>query len=77
MKPGGIEESIHFAVTRYALFDEVSDSFADEGLKTEDILLEFSETSTGNLSISWKVKQSLGITVNEMASSLKYKFATL
>lgn len=61
LKPDGIEESIQSASILLALFG--SKPADNSELKEEDLVVELNETSNGNLSISWKLKQILGITV--------------
>lgn len=63
MKPEGIEDSIQSSAISIALLG-ASSSTTDE-LKEEDLVVEIGEMgSTGNLNVSWKLKQMLGITVN-------------
>lgn len=63
MKPEGIEDSIQYSAISLALLGTLSTS--DE-LKEEDLVVEIGEMgSTGNLNVSWKLKQMLGITVNK------------
>jgi len=59
MKPEGIEDSIQSSAISLAILGlPVTD------LKDEDLIVEIVEMGpNGNLNISWKLKQMLGITV--------------
>ena len=61
LKPDGIEESIQSASISLALFG--SKPVDQSELKEDDLMVDFTETSSGNLNITWKLKQILGITV--------------
>lgn len=71
LKPDGIEESIQSASISLALFGEFGiNNSGNSGnsndileLKEDDLVVEVQETGSGNLNISWKLKQVLGITV--------------
>lgn len=74
IKPDGIEESIQSASISLALFGEFNiNNFGNSEnsgnsddipeLKEDDLIVEVQETGSGNLNISWKLKQILGITV--------------
>ena len=59
MKPEGIEDSLQSSAISLALL-----GIPTTELKEEDLIVEITEMgSTGNLNISWKLKQMLGITV--------------
>lgn len=59
LKPEGIDESIQSCAVSFALFGKITGS----ELKESDLAVEFVETGSGNLNITWKLKQMLGITV--------------
>ena len=70
LKPDGIEESIQSSAISMAIFGTTN---SNDELKGEDLVVEVVETgSGGNLTFSWKLKQSYGITVGKKGSeSLK------
>ena len=65
LKPDGIEDSLQNSLTRCALYGDSREKFLGDEMvsKDDEILLEVKENSTENLNVSWKLKQSLGITV--------------
>lgn len=58
-KTEGIEDSINASAISLGLLG------SDQGseLKKEDLVVDFVESNGGDLNISWKLKQSFGITV--------------
>ena len=63
LRPEGIDESIQTASISIAIFGKKPANEQSE-LKEDDLVVEMKETANGNLNISWKLKQILGITVN-------------
>lgn len=62
LKPEGIDESIQSSAISFAFYGSLTTENQNE-LKADDLVVEIGETSSGNLNISWKLKQILGITV--------------
>lgn len=71
LKPEGIEESVQSSAISLALFGKGT-SLLESELKEEDLVVEFSETSSGNLNFVWKLKQSFGITVKQRIVKLTF-----
>ena len=72
LKPEGIEDSVQSDSISLALFGFI-DSPKSE-LKEDDLVIEIIETSSGNLNITWRLKQILGITVSKIIIETFYLY---